>query len=1080
MARLTEYVHEHGGRLLLVLRSDFYGHLAAVDALAPYAEKAAVVVGPMRADELRRALVEPASAAGLRLEPELVETIMEDIAGQPDPLPLLSEAMVRTWRRRSGDLLTLEGYRRTGGVAGALEAAAEECYAGLTDGARQTARHLLVRMAARSANGWVRRPILRTGFAASGAERETLEAFVAARLVVVSDERVEITHDALLGHWPRLRDWLGERALAAEMLDHLDRAATVWLTSGRQAGDLYRGPRLNSALDWRAEHPDDLSPDEDEFLGASARAADAELVTARAQVVRERRGRRRLKSVAIVLAAVVVLAAATTVVAWRERSTARTAASQARQASLAADAHRLAALSVDAPDIATSSLLAVMAYRLQDSADTRGALLGAVERNESALWRIQTQHRLQRVIATPDGSELATIDNRRNVEVFDVATRKQIAQYQANGYEIEGTTPDGHHLVVFGPANNEGNSIGRLSILDIVTGKRVRVVTTAGDRSGTEPAMTSDARWLAMVTSRHRAGGIVVAVFDVTNWTAPPREFVETGAPVVLGAGRSAFAIERSDGSVDVRALPSLRPIGRLNPIPGSDQQPGGPGTLAVSPDGSHVARIDPDDQRSVAVYGIGAAHVAPVPLPTQEQNVSQVAFSPDGAEIAVGTLAGSVMVYRTVDGTQTDALVGHTGAVSGVTWTGRTTPTGLYSVGLDSQLTSWTLNALPRTMTESGPDIAAPDRGEVFGHFVLGLTPAQGNAPESQEHAYLVNIDNGRRSFWPLGLKDGDYVNQAVASSDGQRGLISVETQKGLNRIEIWDLTRQVLVGRLALPGTAQFPIGLNAAISADGRTAYSSLGATQIGVFDLPSGQYVRNFTVRFAQPNSARIYAIPWMFDPNGRLLVGGFDPNATTGVPPRHLAPSMRDHQTNASDCWTSTRHALVAQTSLGDVNFPTAIAWSHDRTRLAVGAYEGTLALYDAETLALQASAGVVEPGWVKTASFAPDDRTLVTGGTFGAIKFYNVPDLTPIASPLQIGNSSNNGGVFAWYQPNGQVQGYAADAAKPTFTFTQRWFELHTDRTSLVSTACDLAGADITPAQWKRYVGDRPYRHICP
>ena len=72
-------------------------------------------------------------------------------------------------------------------------------------------------------------------------EATALAALVAARLVVVSDSRVEITHDALLVHWPRLRDWLAERALAADLLEHLDQSATTWRAAGRQAGDLYRG-----------------------------------------------------------------------------------------------------------------------------------------------------------------------------------------------------------------------------------------------------------------------------------------------------------------------------------------------------------------------------------------------------------------------------------------------------------------------------------------------------------------------------------------------------------------------------------------------------------------------------------------------------------------------------------------------------------------------------------------------------------------------------------------------------------------------------------------------------------------------
>ncbi len=70
MRRLIEYVEDRDGRLLLVLRSDYYGRLADVELLAPFAEKTAVLVGPMRSDELRCVLVEAAEAAGLRLEHE--------------------------------------------------------------------------------------------------------------------------------------------------------------------------------------------------------------------------------------------------------------------------------------------------------------------------------------------------------------------------------------------------------------------------------------------------------------------------------------------------------------------------------------------------------------------------------------------------------------------------------------------------------------------------------------------------------------------------------------------------------------------------------------------------------------------------------------------------------------------------------------------------------------------------------------------------------------------------------------------------------------------------------------------------
>ena len=72
-----------------------------------------------------------------------------------------------------------------------------------------------------------------------------------------------------------------------------------WRSAGSPAADLYRGTRLQAVLDWRRDHPDDLTADEAAFVDASEQAADAELVQARTRADRERRGRRRLRRVAL-------------------------------------------------------------------------------------------------------------------------------------------------------------------------------------------------------------------------------------------------------------------------------------------------------------------------------------------------------------------------------------------------------------------------------------------------------------------------------------------------------------------------------------------------------------------------------------------------------------------------------------------------------------------------------------------------------------------------------------------------------------------------------------------------------------
>ena len=79
----------------------------------------------MTADELRRAIEEPARRGGWEFEPGLVDLILRDVGDEPGALPLLSHALLETWQRRNGRTMTLKGYADSGGVRGAIAYTAE-------------------------------------------------------------------------------------------------------------------------------------------------------------------------------------------------------------------------------------------------------------------------------------------------------------------------------------------------------------------------------------------------------------------------------------------------------------------------------------------------------------------------------------------------------------------------------------------------------------------------------------------------------------------------------------------------------------------------------------------------------------------------------------------------------------------------------------------------------------------------------------------------------------------------------------------------------------------------------------------
>ena len=134
---------ERRALVLLALRADFVGHVARYGELADLASNQ-VLLGPMSKSELRRAVRRPAELAGLEVDPELVDALVDDVASETGGLPLLSTALVELWRARDGRQLTLETYRRLGGVHGIVERHAEAAYRSLSADEQVVARRIFL------------------------------------------------------------------------------------------------------------------------------------------------------------------------------------------------------------------------------------------------------------------------------------------------------------------------------------------------------------------------------------------------------------------------------------------------------------------------------------------------------------------------------------------------------------------------------------------------------------------------------------------------------------------------------------------------------------------------------------------------------------------------------------------------------------------------------------------------------------------------------------------------------------------------------------------------------------------------
>ncbi|MCB9009989.1 MAG: hypothetical protein H6656_21900, partial [Ardenticatenaceae bacterium] len=271
----------HPTRVVIALRADFYHHCAQYDALRTLLETQQRYIGAMSPAELRRAIEMPASRNNLTFEDGLVELLLRDVGAsgeqppEPGTLPLLSHALLETWRRREGSKLTFSGYSDAGGVQGAIAKTAESVYAQKLTPAQQTiARSIFLRLTelGEGTQDTRRRALISELLPASDAADETqtvLNLLSAARLVTTDEATAEVTHEALIREWPTLRRWLDENRDGLRLHRHLTESAQEWQQLNRDPGELYRGARLEQAQEWATQHDDELNDLEREFLAVS-------------------------------------------------------------------------------------------------------------------------------------------------------------------------------------------------------------------------------------------------------------------------------------------------------------------------------------------------------------------------------------------------------------------------------------------------------------------------------------------------------------------------------------------------------------------------------------------------------------------------------------------------------------------------------------------------------------------------------------------------------------------------------------------------------------------------------------------
>ncbi|MBI3360975.1 MAG: hypothetical protein HY023_07680, partial [Chloroflexi bacterium] len=148
LRQLTHAATVEDGRVILLfaMRSDFVSNCAAYPQLNALLNRQFFQVGAMGHDELVSAIALPALQVGLRIDPDLIAQIVNDMQDEPGALPLMQFALKDLFdaQQAKGGLiaLTLADYLSRGGLRQALERHADAAFASLTGAEQELARSL--------------------------------------------------------------------------------------------------------------------------------------------------------------------------------------------------------------------------------------------------------------------------------------------------------------------------------------------------------------------------------------------------------------------------------------------------------------------------------------------------------------------------------------------------------------------------------------------------------------------------------------------------------------------------------------------------------------------------------------------------------------------------------------------------------------------------------------------------------------------------------------------------------------------------------------------------------------------------
>ena len=923
-------------RVIITLRADFYDRPLLYTGLSEIVRQRTEVVVPLAPEELRQAIVRPAERIGIAVEPDLVAAMLHDVNEQPGALPLLQYALTELFERRSGRLLTLQAYRESGGVLGALARRADEIYAGLSIEQQDAARQLFLRLVTLGEGSEdTRRRVPLTELLSMApthqadtprsAMQAVLDTYHAYRLLTFDRDPItrvptaEVAHEALIRTWARLRDWLDASRDDLRLHRRLTAAAAEWAAAGHDSSFLASGVRLEQLAAWAAETHLVLNQEEQAYLQASLAERDAQRAREEARRAREaaleRRSRTFLRALAGVLLLATLGALALTGVALNQRQVAesnaqRAATAQAlalveadkarQSAAVAATAQAQAEVqAARAQHLAVSNgaqvalregnvdlalMLALIANTQEQRAPQSELILAEAAYAPGTRWREVIGSPVQGVAFSPDGRTFLVGSQTNVMLLYDTATHQPIRSFEGHSGQIQSVafSPDGTQAL---SASEDETAI----LWDLATGRPI-------------------------YQFKGHVGDVKQAVFS------PDGTLALTAA---------------SDATLKLWDLRTGQLIRTFSGPGGHTQKVRG---VAFSPDGKTALSGSTD--ANVILWDVATG----TPIRTFQDGhtleIFSVAFSPDGKTALSGSKDTTMIVWDVATGRPIHRFRGHSRDV----WVVRFSPDGKMALSgaLDNTIGLWNIaTGEPiRFLTGHGAEVRAAAFSPIDRTLLTGA---------SDGTVRLWDLDSGALVRTLAGHTD--QADAVAFSPDGRMvlsGALDTTTR-------LWEVaTGQELRPPAALHNKAVRAV----AFSPDGKTAISSSNDTTLILEEVPSGRFLRRFDGHTGSVNAVA-------FSPDDATVLSG----GGTG-----------DLVTNTVNLilW-DVATAKPIRTFDGHTDAVTGVAFSPDGTRAVSGSSDKTVIVWEVATAKpLHVFKG--HDARVRAVAFSPDGRWVLSAG----------------------------------------------------------------------------------------------------